>query len=129
MGILIESSYNKGRNGYTKKGGIGMVNEFLRKGFLMGLGFAAMSKEKMERYMEDLVVKGQIAPKEAQELMDAYVKKGEETQTEWKNRMQMDMGAWAKEFGFVSKEELDALQARVEQVEKKLSEQSATKGE
>ncbi|MFA9557484.1 phasin family protein [Evansella sp. AB-rgal1] len=99
------------------------MNDLLKKGFLLGLGAAVASKEKVEKYFQDLVEKGKLTPKEAEELFDSLVKKGEETGERWNRRSKEKVRSMINdlELEVVSKDEFDELKQRVVALEKKIN--------
>ncbi|MCD8510996.1 MAG: hypothetical protein LRY73_14800 [Bacillus sp. (in: Bacteria)] len=97
------------------------MSDLLRKGFLLGLGAAVASKEKVERYFEELVSKGKLTPQEAQDLFDSLVRKGEETGERWSMRSKERARGLFEDLDLVSKDEVAQLRARVEELEKKVN--------
>jgi polyhydroxyalkanoate synthesis regulator phasin len=94
------------------------MNEYLKRGFLLGLGAAVASKEKVEQYIDQLVMRGQIAPKEAQEFIEQLIQKGEETGTNVDQELRAKVAQSLANLGFATQEEVDALKERVEALEK-----------
>jgi polyhydroxyalkanoate synthesis regulator phasin len=94
------------------------MNEYLKRGFLLGLGAAVASKEKVEQYIDQLVMRGQIAPKEAQEFIEQLIQKGEETGTNVDQELRAKVTQSLANLGFATQEEVDALKERVEALEK-----------
>ncbi|CAM3945801.1 phasin family protein [Alkalicoccus chagannorensis] len=100
------------------------MNNLIKTGFLLGLGAAVSSKEKVDRYIDDLLAKGKVTPDEADELYHSLLKKGEETETEWNSRMKRRLQEMLQqEADMVTKEEHDALKSRVEALEARLDDQ------
>ena len=103
------------------------MNDFLKKGFLLGLGAAAASKERIDQYVDALLTRGQITPKEAEEMYDSFMKKGEETEERWSAKSKSSLRSMLMDdFGMVSKEEFFSLQERIAVLEKQLKEQQET---
>jgi polyhydroxyalkanoate synthesis regulator phasin len=98
------------------------MTNFLKTGFLLGLGAAVSSKEKVDKYVDDLLAKGKVTPKEADELYSALLKKGEETEEQWNHRTKEKMSSVMEDLNIISRNEFLALQHRVEELEKTLSE-------
>lgn len=106
------------------------MTNFLKTGFLLGLGAAVSSKEKVDKYVDDLLAKGKVTPKEADELYQALLKKGEETEEQWNHRTKEKMRTVMEDLNIISREEFLGLQLRVEQLEEKLlALQNETKNE
>ncbi|MBU9720781.1 MULTISPECIES: phasin family protein [Bacillaceae] len=100
------------------------MSDLLKKGFLLGLGAAVTSKEKVEKYFQELVSKGKLTPKEADDLYDSLLKKGEETGDRWNRRSKERIHNLLTDLEMVSKSEHKELQDRVEILEKKLNDLS-----
>ncbi|MDQ0258028.1 polyhydroxyalkanoate synthesis regulator phasin [Evansella vedderi] len=96
------------------------MSDLLKKGFLLGLGAAVASKEKVEKYFQELVSKGKLTPQEAQDLFDSLVKKGEETGERWSLRSKERVRTLFDDLDLVSKQEFAQLKERVEELEKKV---------
>jgi polyhydroxyalkanoate synthesis regulator phasin len=100
------------------------MSNLLKTGFLLGIGAAVSSKEKVDKYVDDLLAKGKVTPKEADELYQSLLKKGEETEEQWNQRSKEKMRSIMDDLNIISREEFLKLQERVVQLEKKLSDQA-----
>lgn len=96
------------------------MNDYLKKGFLLGIGIAAASKEKVETYVNDLVATGEVAPQEAKELIKALIEKGEQKEQAWSDETKAKVRETLKEFGLVTKDEFEAFEERLKAVEKSI---------
>ncbi len=103
------------------------MNPYLRKGLLLGLGIAAASKEKVEKYVNDLTVKGEIAPQEAKELLNSLLSKGESVEQRYTEDFRSDVKENIQELGFVTIEQYRDLEKRVRELEAKHMEYNETK--
>lgn len=97
------------------------MNSVLKTGFLLGLGAAVSSKEKIDRYVDDLLVNGKVTPKEADELYKNFVQKGEQTERDWNRRSKERLRDLMQQFDLVTKEDHDALKLQIEALENRLS--------
>lgn len=93
----------------------------MRKAFLLGLGAMSITREKAERYYNEMIEKGQMSKEEARQFVEDAIKKGEEERKEMKKFIQEEMGEFKKDFSVVSRSEFEALEARVKELEQKLS--------
>lgn len=93
----------------------------LKTGFLLGLGAAVSSKERVERYVDELIAKGKVTPDEADELYQNFLKKGEETEQDWNQRSKGRVREFLKDFDLVTKEEHEALKVQLAALENRLS--------
>ncbi|MCE7793668.1 hypothetical protein K8O68_14680 [Salipaludibacillus sp. CUR1] len=96
------------------------MSNLLKTGFLLGLGAAVSSKEKVEKYIDDLLSKGKVTPKEADELYQSLLKKGEETEEQWSTRSKERMRSVMEDLNIVSRDEHLQLKQKVEVLEQKI---------
>ncbi|MDP4162803.1 MAG: hypothetical protein Q8906_09685 [Bacillota bacterium] len=89
------------------------MNDFLKKGFMLGLGAAISSKEKFEEAITNLVQKGMMSRSEADSLFDEFMKKGEAKTESWNQEFQSSIKKQFKEMGFVTQEDVDILKAQL----------------
>ncbi|HAQ07695.1 MAG TPA: hypothetical protein DCR24_09310 [Bacillus bacterium] len=89
------------------------MNNFLRSGFLLGVGAAVAGKEKIDETIMMLVEKGSMTQTEADTLFDDFFKKGESKSGEWTEEFRTMITGQFRELGFVTKEELDTVQAQL----------------
>lgn len=89
------------------------MNSFLRNGFLLGIGAAVAGKEKLDETVMKLVEKGSMSQTEADTLFDDLFKKGESRSDEWNEEFRTMVTKQFRELGFVTREELDAVQAQL----------------
>lgn len=89
------------------------MNSFLKSGFLLGLGAAVAGKEKFDETITKLVEKGSMTQSEADSLFDEWMKKGETKNEEWNKEFRELAKNQLRELGFVSREELDHVQAQL----------------
>ncbi len=90
----------------------------LRKLLLTTVGAAAISIEKMDASVQDLIEKGKLSVKEGKELREELLrnKKKESDEVLTKSMLEEIMDS----FNFVHQRELNTLRDRVEALEKKL---------
>ncbi|MBT2681095.1 hypothetical protein J7E38_19060 [Bacillus sp. ISL-35] len=89
------------------------MNNFLKSGFLLGLGAAVAGKEKVDETIMKLVEKGNMTQTEADTIFDDLFKKGESKSGEWNDEFKKMARSQLSEWGFVTKEELDVVQAQL----------------
>lgn len=87
---------------------------------LAGLGLAALTREKAEEIIQDLIRRGEISREEAKELGHQIQERGE---TQWQEWRQWLSGSSQKVFasaGLVTREELARLEQRVTELEERV---------
>jgi polyhydroxyalkanoate synthesis regulator phasin len=93
----------------------------LRKLLLAGLGTLELTEEKARAIFKDLVARGEMSEKEAREMLANWTKKAGEQRD--KLQVQIDEGVrkTLDSIGLVRRAELDALAARIAELEKRRS--------
>ncbi|WP_147803071.1 phasin family protein [Alkalicoccus halolimnae] len=96
------------------------MNNLFKSGILLGLGAAVSSKEKVEKYLDELISKGKVTPSEADDLYQTLIKKGEETEEEWNRHSKERLRTFFEDLNLVSKDEHEALKERTKELEERL---------
>jgi len=97
------------------------MNNFLKSGFLLGLGAAVAGKEKVDETIMKLVEKGNMTQAEADTIFDDFFKKGESKSGEWNEEFRKMARTQLTELGFVTREELDTVQAQLVLLQEEIS--------
>ncbi|WP_080872293.1 phasin family protein [Oceanobacillus timonensis] len=96
------------------------MSDYLRKGFLLGLGAAVSGKEKFEQKVKELVEKNELTQEQARTVLDNFMEKGSSKKDEWDEKSREKKRDLARETGIATTEEIDELRARVNVLEEKL---------
>jgi len=96
------------------------MTDFLRKGFLLGLGAAVSGKEKLETKLADLVERNELTKEQAKTVLDNFIEKGALKKEEWKETQQQKTQDIASDLGVATDEEVETLKARIAELESKL---------
>lgn len=99
------------------------MSDYLRKGFLLGLGAAVSGKEKFDKKLKELVDKNELTQEQAKSVMDKFIEKGGSKKDEWDAKQHQQTQKLAKEYGIATVEDIQELRARITQLEDKLNEQ------
>ncbi|WP_405097617.1 phasin family protein [Oceanobacillus sp. FSL H7-0719] len=99
------------------------MSDYLKKGFLLGLGAAISGKEKLEKKLTDLVDKNEISQEQAKQVMNNFIEKGEMKKDEWSEKQQEQAQKRAADLGLATKEDIAELEARIAALEIKLNNQ------
>jgi len=94
-----------------------LISEVLKKAVALGLGVTAMSKEKAERLVEEMVRKGEVRPNESQELLTRLLQRGEEERTELKKIVQEQLRNVLAELRVATKDDVERLNERLSALE------------
>ncbi|MCR4399592.1 MAG: hypothetical protein QHH05_09640 [Syntrophomonadaceae bacterium] len=101
-----------------------MPGEFVRKALYFGLGVLAVTRESAEKWVSDMVEKGEMSRDEARKFVDEVVERGEQQREEAKNFIRQEIAKMRDELGLISREELEELRQRVEALEARQQEQA-----
>ena len=99
------------------------MNNFLKSGFLLGLGAAVAGKEKVDETIMKLVEKGNMTQTEADTIFDDFFKKGESKSEEWNGEFKEMARKQLLDLGFVTREELDTVKAQLVILQKEIAQQ------
>ncbi|MFD1386096.1 phasin family protein [Oceanobacillus oncorhynchi subsp. oncorhynchi] len=96
------------------------MSDYLRKGFLLGLGAAVSGKEKFEQKVKELVEKNELTQEQARTVLDNFIEKGSTKKDEWDERSKEKKKDLARETGLATTDDIDELRARIIVLEDKL---------
>ncbi len=97
-----------------------IMRSTIRKGLALGLGLAVTSKEQAQKVVDELVERGELSKQESKEFFNELLEKGKETQKQVDEKIQHKLNQLLDEANLATKEEVDALKERVEELEKQL---------
>lgn len=100
------------------------MSDFLKKGFLLGLGAAVSGKEKLDNKLQEMVEKNELTQEQARTVMQNFIDKGEMKADEWNTKQYEQTQQIAKDLGLATKEDINDLETRISELEAKLEEQS-----
>lgn len=98
------------------------MSDLFKKAFSLGLGLTVVSKEKIEKTVDDLVERGKLAPGESKAFVERLLERGEEEQGQLKRVIQEQVKRVLQEAGVASESDVTSLEQRVAVLEKKLAE-------
>lgn len=112
-----------GESSDTKNGtsgvaaGVQGLKDIMERTFLAGMGAAALTKDRIQDLIEEVVSKGQMNAEEGREVVERLVARSrEEAKSVLKKADSSLQGAY-REIGLGSKRDLEELVLRVEQLE------------
>jgi len=103
------------------------IDDLGKKMFYFGLGLAAVTKERIEEFVNDLVKTGEVKQQEIGSLKEKLLAKAEEEKKELLNIIRTQVKAVADELGFVTRDEIDKLKKQLRKLEKELKGESSQK--
>ncbi|WP_425800759.1 phasin family protein [Desulfitobacterium sp. Sab5] len=94
--------------------------DLLKKGLALGLGLAIVSKEQIEKVVDELVKKGDVSVAESKDLIHELVEKGEEQQKEFNSKIKEQMQKLLDELNVPTQADIDRLEKRIANLENQL---------
>ena len=94
----------------------------MKRALFVGLGLLSLTREKAEKVIKEMVEKGDITTEEGSGFVDELIKRGEEANQEIKKfiKDEVEVKCSHREPAPVSREEFEALQQRVNDLEMRL---------
>lgn len=96
------------------------MNSIIKKAMYFGIGAMSITREKAEKFINEMVEKGEMTKEEAKQFIDEAIKKGEEEKDEVRNIIREEFLNLKNDLAVVTKAELEALEARIREIESKL---------
>lgn len=93
----------------------------LMNAFNLGLGVVSLTREKAERFMDEMVERGEISREDARIYVEEVMKKGEEEKNSLRSMIRDELSSLRKDFGDVGRTEIENLEARIKALEDKLN--------
>lgn len=97
------------------------MEKLLRKALIIGMGAAALTKERMEALLEDLSKTAERVGEE--DLLSQIIKKGEETREELEGRIVKELRRLITQGELATREDILRLEAKIDNLEKSIKEQ------
>jgi polyhydroxyalkanoate synthesis regulator phasin len=93
--------------------GVREMSDILKKAIALGLGLTAVSREKVEQFVEDLVAKGEVAQSESKEAVNRLIARGEEQRLEIKRMVQDQVKKILSDLDVATKQDLKDLEHKL----------------
>lgn len=91
---------------------------FMKKWLMFGLGLAVTGKEQIEKFVDELVKKGELSLEEAKDIMDQWIQQKEERKAELQRIVREQLKQMMDKLDLATKEDIRKLEQRVENLEK-----------
>ncbi|RLE28348.1 polyhydroxyalkanoate synthesis regulator [Candidatus Acetothermia bacterium] len=95
--------------------------EHSRKAILLGLGALELTREKVESFVDELVKRGEASAKEKAGLVDELLKAAEEEEKKAMEKISSALREVISELGLATKDDLQAIERRLERIERRLA--------
>ena len=97
------------------------MSDLFKKAISLGVGLTVVSKEKVEKVVDDLVKRGELAPSESKALVSRLVERGEEERGAFKTAVQEQVQRMLKELNVPDQGEVKRLEERIAVLERRLA--------
>jgi polyhydroxyalkanoate synthesis regulator phasin len=106
------------KNGSSNRSaGIQGLKDLVERTFLAGMGAAALTKDRIQDLVEELVNKGQMTADDGREVVERLMARSREEARSALRKADSSLHSAYRELGLGSKEDLEELALRVEQLE------------
>jgi polyhydroxyalkanoate synthesis regulator phasin len=95
------------------------MKDLIKKGLAIGLGLAVVSKEQIEKLVDELVKKGEVSSAESKDLINELFEKGETEKKELNSRIREQFQKLLNELNIPTKADLERLEQRIQELENK----------
>jgi len=113
---------------FGEKRGVFMKDVF-RKLALAGIGAFSLTREKAEQIVKELVERGQVSAEEAKGVFRDLIEKGEQERAALVQAIRSEINRFREEVGFVTKQDLKALEERISRLEAQTGQTAGQGGE
>lgn len=108
---------------------VNVMGDLFKKAISLGLGLTVVSKEKVEKVVDDLVKRGELAPEQSKALVNRLIERGEEEQSQIKSFIYEQVKRILNEMDIPSKDDISSLEQRIKALEAKVTELEGTRSE
>lgn len=97
------------------------MNQALRKMFYFGFGALTITREKAEKFFNEMVEKGEMSGEEAKTFIDETIKKGQEQKDEVRKMVRSEFETLKNQLSFVNRSDINELENRILELENKVA--------
>lgn len=91
--------------------------DLIKKTLLAGAGLAAMTKEKIEEVIGELVEKGNLSEKEGKEVVEELIEKSKTAKKDLEKKIEKIVTESLKKINIPTRDELTEIKERIERLE------------
>ena len=95
--------------------------DIIKKTMLTGIGLAVMTKEKAEKFANDLAETGEMSEKEGKKLVDDLLKNSEEIKKDLEAKVEGMVQKALEKVDLASKKDIKRIEEKIKEFEKKES--------
>jgi polyhydroxyalkanoate synthesis regulator phasin len=96
--------------------------DIFRKAIFFGLGAIAMTQEKAEEFVDELIKKGEVASTERYKAVDKLLKEADKQQKEFQDKVSESVQKTIANMGLPTKKDWDEVKEALKRIEMRLTE-------
>jgi polyhydroxyalkanoate synthesis regulator phasin len=96
--------------------------DIFRKVIFFGLGAIAMTQEKAEEFVDELIKKGEVASTERYKAVDKLLKEADKQQKEFQDKVSESVQKTIANMGLPTKKDWDEVKEALKRIEMRLTE-------
>ena len=96
--------------------------DIFRKAIFLGLGAIAMTQEKAEEFVDELIKKGEVASTERYKAVDKLLKEADKQQKEFQDKVSESVQKAIANIGLPTKKDWDEVKETLKRIEMRLTE-------
>jgi polyhydroxyalkanoate synthesis regulator phasin len=96
--------------------------DIFRKAIFFGLGAIAMTQEKAEEFVDELIKKGEVASTERYKAVDKLLKEADKQQKEFQDKVSESVQKTITNMGLPTKKDWDEVKEALKRIEMRLTE-------
>jgi polyhydroxyalkanoate synthesis regulator phasin len=104
------------------------IRDLIERTFLVGVGAAAFTKDRVQELVEEFVRRGQLSSEEGREMVDKLVARSRDEARSAMKKADSSLQGALRDMGLSTKREFEDLEARVRQLEHRIGLLEGTPG-
>ena len=97
------------------------IRDLIERTFLIGVGAAAFTKDRVQELVEEFVKRGELNADEGREMVDRLVARSRDEARSAVRRADSSLHGALRDFGITTRRDLEDLEMRVRQLEHRLA--------
>ncbi len=97
------------------------IRDLIERTFLIGVGAAAFTKDRVQELVEEFVRRGELSSDEGREMVDRLVVRSREEAKTAMRRADSSVQGVLRDFGVVTRRDIENLEMRTRQLEHRLA--------
>jgi polyhydroxyalkanoate synthesis regulator phasin len=103
------------------RSGAQSIRDLIERTFLIGVGAAAFTKDRVQELVEEFVKRGELSSDEGRDMVDKLVARSRDEARTAVRKADTSLQGALRDFGIITRRDLDDLEMRVRRVEHRLA--------